>query len=95
MKFYLTLMRRDGKRLPPDQISQPPRLANLKLSSKQGFRHLEAVCCFGGTTLCEMWEPVLGQIGAEDFMLHGFERMGEAGLVQEWQLKPHSVRTEV
>lgn len=91
MKFYLTTLRRDGKRLPPEQLAQPPRLATLALSSTQGFRHLKAVCCFGGSTLGEIWEPVLSQIGAEDFVLHGFERMGEAGLVQEWRLKPHSV----
>ena len=38
-----------------------------------------------------IWEPALSQIGAEDFTLHCFERMGEAGLVQESRLKPHSV----
>lgn len=91
MKFYLTLMRREGKRLSPDQLVEPPRLANLTLSSRQGFRHLKAVCCFGGSTLGELWDPVLNQIGAADFTLLGFERMGDAGLVQEWRLKPHSV----
>jgi hypothetical protein len=93
MKFYLTVIRRDGKRLPPEELAQPPRLASLALSSKRGFRHLSASCCFGGSTLGELWEPVLSGIGGDDFTLHGFERMGEAGHVQEWRLKPHSVST--
>lgn len=91
MKFYLTVMRRDGRRLPPEQLAQPARLASVTLSSRQGFRHLSAVCCFGGSTLGELWEPVLSGVGSEDFTLHGFERLGEAGLVQEWRLQPHSV----
>ena len=91
MKFYLTVMRRDGKRLPPEELSQPPRLASLTLSSERGFRHLKAVCCFGGSTLGEIWEPVLSRLGTDDLTLHGYERLGDAGVVQEWRLRPHYV----
>jgi len=91
MKAYLTMLRRDGKRLEPDQLTQPPRLVSLTLSAKQGFRYLKAVCCFGGSTLGELWEPTLSRLGNAEFTLHGFERNGEAGLVQEWKLTLHVV----
>lgn len=91
MKAYLTTLRRDGKRLQPEQLAQPPRLVSLTLSAKQGFRHLKAVCCFGGSTLGELWEPTLSHLGDAEFTLQGFERVGEAGLVQEWKLTLHVV----
>ena len=95
MKFYLTVVRRDGKPLPPEELSQPPRLTSLALSSARGFRHLKAVCCFGGSTLGEVWEPVLSRLGADDLTLHGYERLGNAGVVQEWLISPHCVSSSL
>ena len=91
MKFYLTMMRRDGKRLGPDQRAKEPRLVMTRLSVESGTRRMEATCCFGGSVVGELWEPVLVRLGEEDLTVRGVERLGEAAVVQEWQLRPHFV----
>lgn len=91
MKCYLTKPRLDGKRLQRDQWEQPARLVTLTLSSSRGFRQLRAVCCFGGGVVGYLWEPAISSFGAVDLTLHGYEQLGDAGVVQEWLLRPHSV----
>lgn len=66
MKFYLTVMRRDGKRLTRDKLDQPARLVTLTLSSSRGFRQLKAVCCFGGSVVGYLWEPAISSFGELD-----------------------------
>lgn len=91
MKFYLTVLRRDGKRLAPGQRAKEPRLVMTRLSVERGARCMEATCCFGGSLVAELWEPVLVRLGEEDLTVRGVERLGEAAVVQEWQLRPHFV----
>jgi len=62
-----------------------------RLSSAHGLRVLCATCCYGGGTVAELWDPTLSRIGGEDFILRGIERVSEAGVVQEWRLRPHHV----
>ena len=91
MKFYLTMLRREGKRLAPEQVNQAPRLVMTRLSVVRGARCMKATCCFGGSVVGELWEPVLVRLGEEDLTVRGVERLGEASVVQEWQLRPHLV----
>jgi len=91
LKCYLTKLRHEGKRLQSDQLAQPARLVTLTLSANRGSRQLKAVCCLGGSTVGYLWEPTLSHLGDDDLTLHGYERMGDAGVVQEWRLKPHCV----
>lgn len=89
MKFYLTLLRHEGKRLPADRILQTDRLVTAHLSSNNGVRLLSAICCVGGGSVAQLWEPILSRIGIEDFTMRGIERVSDAGVVQEWRLRPH------
>ena len=91
MKCSLTLLRHDGKRLPADQLVQSTRLITVTLSVVQGFRQATARCCYGGIEIAQLWEPVLIQIGRDDLTFHGFERLGDAAMVQEWRLRPYFV----
>lgn len=88
MKFYLTLLRRDGKRT---VASTSPRLVTAELTGHQGNRQLIAHCCFGGIIVAELWDPVLVRVNDEHLTLRGVERSGDAAVVQEWRLRPHSV----
>ncbi len=90
MKFYLSLLRRDGKRLRISEVAQPPRLVMLKLTAVDGFRLAEATCCQGGSTVAKLWEPMLVGVRDNDLTLHGLERLEEASMAQEWRLRPHS-----
>lgn len=90
MKFYLTLLRRDGRRLPPDDAGAG-RLVTTQIVAHKGTRAVVATCCFGGLVVSELWEPELVAIGDDDVTLRGFERAEGAGLVQEWRLRPHSM----
>jgi hypothetical protein len=69
--------------------SDRPVIASL--SSANGVRFLSATCCFGGGTIAELWDSSLARIDVEDFTLRGIERVSEAGVVQEWRLRPHHV----
>jgi len=54
MKFYLTLLRRNGRRLPLGQLVDRDRLVSARLTNVQGIQHLEARCCLGGSTIGEL-----------------------------------------
>jgi hypothetical protein len=86
MKFHLSLLRHNGKRQP---AAEPPRLVTVSVSTVDGFRQAMAICCTGGGTVAQLWEPVLANIREEDMTLHGFERLEDASVVQEWRLRPH------
>jgi hypothetical protein len=49
------------------------------------------VCCFGFNVVDYLWEPAINRFGEADLTLHGYERLGYAGVVQEWLLQPHCV----
>lgn len=89
MKFYLTLLRHEGKRLASDRLHVVDRLVTAQLSATSGTRHLLATCCFGGETVAKLWDPVLARIGNEDVTLRGVEQYSEAAVVQEWRLRPY------
>lgn len=89
MKFYLTLLRHEGKRLAADRLLTVDRLVSTQLPAAHGTRRLLATCCFGGEAVAELWDPVLSRIGTEDVTLRGIEQRSEAGVVQEWRLRPH------
>lgn len=91
MKFYLTLLRHEGKRLASDRLHTVDRLVSTQLSATNGTRHLLATCCFGGETVAMLWDPVLARIGNEDITLRGVEQSTEAAVVQEWRLRPSCV----
>jgi hypothetical protein len=91
VKFFLTLLRRNGKRLPTTEVAQSPRLVTVGLTAVEGFRLAEATCCMGGSTVARLWEPVLAGMREEDMTLHGFERLDGASMVQQWRLRPHVV----
>lgn len=88
MKAYLTLLRRDGTRLtiPPSQMG---RLVSLTMRKAKGFRQARATCCYGGDLVSVLWEPIILGFGNTDFVLTGFERVGDAAVAQEWRLRPH------
>ena len=90
MKFYLNLLRRDGKRLRANEAAQPPRLIILKLTAVDGFRLAEATCCQGGSVVGRLWEPMLVGVRENDMMLRGLEKLNEASMAQEWRLRPHA-----
>ena len=91
MKCYLTLLRHDGKRLAADRVQVADRLVTLHLKAAHGVRCLSATCSFGGETVAELWDPVLARISSEDLTIRGIEHRSDAGLVQEWRLRPHVV----
>ena len=91
MRFYLTMLRSEGKRLAAGQVNQPPRLVITCLSVVRGVKCMKATCCYGGMVVGELWEPMLVRLGEEDLTVRGVERLGEAAVVQEWQLRPHFV----
>ena len=49
-------------------------------------------CCTGGATVAVLWEPTLVRVQDEYLTLHGFERLEERSMAQEWRLKPHVVQ---
>lgn len=89
MKFYLTLLRRNGRRLAEGQLADRDRLVSARLTIVQGIQHLEATCCFGGSKVGELWDPVLTRLGNQEMIFRGIERLADAGVVQEWRLRPH------
>ena len=89
MKFYLTLLRHNGKRLPGSDVSQPPRLVTVRTTAIQGFRLAKATCCTGGGVVAELYEPAFTLVGEHDFTLHGFESRDDTSTVQAWRLRPH------
>jgi hypothetical protein len=89
MKFYLSLLRHNGKRLPASEVVQPPRLVKMRLTAIKGFRLATAICCTGGSTVGQLWEPLLGRILDEELTLYRFECRDDASTVQEWLLRPH------
>ena len=90
MKFYLNLLRREGKRLRISEVAQPPRLVVLRLSAVDGYRVVEATCCQGGSTVAKLWEPMLVGVRDSDLTLHGLETLEDASVSQEWRLRPHT-----
>jgi hypothetical protein len=89
MKFYLTLLRRDGKRLPDGSMVDQDRLITARLVVAHGLRRLDATCCIGGWVLGQLWEPVLCYLAEQELVFRGIERQADAGVVQEWRLRPH------
>lgn len=92
MKFYLTQLRRDGKRLRDDQIERPARLVSMEIVSHKGCRQLVAHCCFGGSVF-GLWDPTLIRIDDQEMTIRGMAHSGDAAVVQEWRLRPHCVAT--
>jgi hypothetical protein len=91
MKFYLILLRRNGKRLAADQVVRPARLITMRTGIVKGYRLARATCCTGGGEIASLWEPALLQIREEDLTLQGFECLDHGSMVQEWLLRPHFV----
>jgi hypothetical protein len=93
MMFYLTLLRLEGSRQPPDRLQLVDRLVNVNISIFRGVRLLHASCGFKGDTVAELWEPVLSRLSHEDLTFRGIEHTVNAGVVQEWRLRPHQVNS--
>jgi hypothetical protein len=89
MKFYLSLLRHNGKRLPAGDVVQPPRLVMMRVTAINGFRLATATCCVGGSTVGQLWEPLLGRVLDEELTLYGIECRDDAATIQEWLLRPH------
>jgi hypothetical protein len=89
MKWYLTLLRRNGRRLGENELAQPPRMVMVRMTMVSRFRHIEATCCIGGGVVGQLWEPCLTALNDQHMLLQGFEQVGGAGVVQEWQMTPH------
>jgi hypothetical protein len=89
MKFYLSLLRRSGKRLPADQRTDPDRLVSVSLGQEQAYRLATATCCTGGVTVASLWEPTLVRVKDNELVFQGFESMNDAAVVQEWRLRQH------
>lgn len=88
MKFYLTLLRREGRRLPSEQVP-PARLVSARLHVVGRVASLAATCCFGGQMVAQLWDPVLTRVNEKELTFRGIELLGNAGVVQEWRIQPH------
>lgn len=89
MKWYLTLLRRNGRRLPETELAQPPRLVMVRMTLVRRFRRMEATCCIGGGVVGRLWEPCLTSLNEQYVVMQGFEQSDDAGVVQEWRMRPH------
>lgn len=87
MKFAATLLRSRGQRL-TSLLS--PRLVTLQLGHQAGVRLARLICCYGGLTVGELWEPTLSRVDEQAIYLRGFESDDRCGVVQEWRLVPHT-----
>ena len=87
MKFVATLLRSRGQRL---TALQSPRLAILQLGHQAGIRRARLICCYGGLTVGELWEPTLSRVDEQAIYLRGFESDDQGGVVQAWRLVPHT-----
>ena len=93
MRCRVYLLRRRGRRLPWREVADGPsfegdlRTYYLTLANARYFvaQLLGPGDAFRKPLLPQLYEPVLTNLGNNVLVLRGFEREGEAAMVQEWR----------
>lgn len=84
----VTTMRRDGKRLPPEERArQLTHVGEFVLDQANGARRLRLKNPWSsGFAPIELYDPVMISASPGRMLWRGFERCEERGVVQEWMV---------
>ncbi len=84
--FDVTVLRRDGARLPRDDlVRQRVHTGDFVLDTAGGARRLRLKSPWStGYEAIELYDPVMVSASAGRQVWRGFERNGDRGVVQEW-----------
>lgn len=97
MFVRLKLLRRDGERLPPHEVTELHHEAGqLVMAREQGqgrfLRYQRACCAPGIGELARLYRPEVVDMAGDAMVIRGIERVstarGARGVVQEWVLTP-------
>lgn len=96
----LKLLRRDGERLPPEEVTELCReVGQLVMAREVGqgrfLRYQQPACAPGMGELARLYRPEVVDIVSGSMVVRGIERVstarGARGVVQEWVLLPAEV----